>query len=235
MDGGLAVVAQGEERAVAEVQRLLDQAARRLPAGRRAPLLFVQNPGHDFHVVLAEAFQAERRGGGIDFPVGPDLGEAVLGGPMGDLGVKALAIFHHGGEQEQIAAPAQFRFEPGGDLVARLRLDGRLAARAILRAQPGKEQAQEMINLGDGGDGALAAAARNALLDADRRRNAGDQVHLRPRQLLDELAGIDIHRVQEAALPLGKQQVKGQRAFARSADARDDHKLVARDGQRDVL
>ena len=64
-----------------------------------------------------------------------------------------------------------------------------------------------------------------ALLDADGGRNAGDQIHLRAGQLLDELAGIEVHRVQKSPLPLGKEQVKGQRALAGAADAGDHDEL----------
>ena len=92
-----------------------------------------------------------------------------------------------------------------------------------------------MINLRDGRHRALAAAAAVALLDADRRRNAGDEVHVRPRQLLDELPRIDVHRIEKPALAFGEQQVKRQRALARTADAGDDHELVARNGEREVL
>jgi hypothetical protein len=198
-------------------------------------VLFIENAGDDFHVVLAEAFEAEGFRGGIDFAVGPDFGEAMLGGPLGGFGVEALAIFDHRGEEEQVAATAQFGFEAGGDLVAGLGLDGDPAAGTILRAKPGKEEAQEMVNFGDGGDGAFAAAARDALFDADGRGNAGDQVHFGPGQLGDELAGVGVHGIQETALSLGKQEVEGQGAFARTADARDDHELVARDIQGDVL
>jgi hypothetical protein len=77
-----------------------------------------------------------------------------------------------------------------------------------------------MINLGDGGHRAFAAAARLPLFDADRRRNAGDQIHLRPRQLLDELPGIDIHRIQKPALPFGKKQDQKPACFCPTADAR---------------
>ena len=81
----------------------------------------------------------------------------------------------------------------------------------------------------------LPPPAAGALLDADRGRNAGDQVHVRPRHLLHELPGVDVHRIQETPLPFRKEEVKGQRAFARAADSGDDHKLVARNDQGEVL
>ena len=81
----------------------------------------------------------------------------------------------------------------------------------------------------------ITAAARMALFDADGRGNAGDQIHLRPGQLLDELPGIDIHRIQEPALAFGKEQIKGQRAFARPTQTGDNDELIARDGQGNIL
>ena len=54
-------------------------------------------------------------------------------------------------------------------------------------------------------------------------------------KLLDELPGIDVHRIQEPPLPLGKEQVKRQRALARAADAGDHHELAPRHRQREIL
>jgi len=91
------------------------------------------------------------------------------------------------------------------------------------------------MDLRNGGDGALTAAAAGALLDAHRWRDAGNQVHVRPGQLLHELPGIDIHRVQKTPLPLGKEQVKRQRALARPAHAGDDDKLAPRHSEGHIL
>ncbi len=92
-----------------------------------------------------------------------------------------------------------------------------------------------MINLGDRGDGAFAAAAAGALLDADRGRDASDEIHVGTGHLLDELPGIHVHRIQEASLSLGKQEVEGQRAFAGTAHTGEDDKLITRHAQRDVF
>src|ERR1017187_7126484 len=92
-----------------------------------------------------------------------------------------------------------------------------------------------MINLRHGRDGALAAAARIALLDAHGRRNAGDEVNVRPGELLDKLPRIDVHRIQKAALPFRKQQVERERAFARTADPGDDNEFVAWNFKREVF
>ena len=149
--------------------------------------------------------------------------------------MKAFAVADHGGQQLERAAPPGFRLQLPGQLIRRLRLDGNLAAGTMRDAQAGEQQAEEMVNFGYRGHRALAAAPRGALFNADGRRQPGDKIDLRPRNLVHELPGIGVHGVQEAALSLGKKDVKHQGALARTADAGDDHKLVARDGQRQVL
>src|SRR5688500_5283630 len=99
-------------------------------------------------------------------------------GPLGNVRVKTFPVLHHRSEQEQIAAPLQLALQMRAQLIARLRLYGNLARGAKLRAEPREEQANEMINLRDGCHSALAAAACRALFDADRGRNARDEIHI---------------------------------------------------------
>ena len=185
--------------------------------------------------MLAKTIQPERLARVVHFSVGAKFDVAVLRRPFGHVGVKAFSIFHHGCEQQQIAALLQFSLEPPPQFIARLSLDRNFALRAILRAQSRKQQADEMINLGHRRHGALAAATGIALLDADRRRQTGDQIHVGPRKLFYELPRIDVHRIKKAPLPFGKNQIKRERAFARATDAGDDDELVAGNFQRDVL
>lgn len=84
-----------------------------------------------------------------------------------------------------------------------------------------------MVNFGDGGDGAFAAAARDALFDADGGWDSGDEIDIRAGHLLDELPGVDVHGIEEAALSLGEKEIEGQRAFARAAHPGDDHETIA--------
>src|SRR5439155_10473319 len=91
------------------------------------------------------------------------------------------------------------------------------------------------IKLGDRRDGALAAAARIALLDADGRGYAGDEVHVRPGHLLDELPRVGVHRIEETALAFCKEQVERECAFARTADACDHNEPAAGDGDGKVF
>jgi len=89
-----------------------------------------------------------------------------------------------------------------------------LAIRTKLRSQPRKEQSEKMVNLGNRSHGALSTTSTCALLDADGGRNAGDEIDIRAGKLLDELAGIKVHGIQEPPLPLGKEQIKRESAFA---------------------
>ena len=185
--------------------------------------------------MLAEAVEAQALTGWIDFPIGPDFGIPMIGSPFGDIGVEAFAISHDRRQKPEVAAFAPFGFKPAGDFVARLRFDGDLAIGTKLRPEPGEQQADEMVHLSNGSDRALAAAAARALLDADRRLDARDKVHVWPRKLLDELPGINIHRIEEPSLPFGKQQIKRQRALARTANTSDDNQATPGNLERKIF
>ncbi len=258
MDGSVLVVIQGEQRPLPQLKRFVNNLLRLQEGGRASvpaspisrrclgsrgrspsqpsPLLpGIQHPHDDLHVMLAKPIQAQALGGGIELPIRPDLGIAMAGGPFGHIRVEALAIPHHGRQQQQVTALAQFVPQPPPQFIARLRFDRHLAIRTELRPQPREEQPDEMIDLRDGGHGALAPAAAGALLDAHRRGDAGDQVHVRPGQLLHELPGIDVHGIQEPPLPFRKQQVKRQRALARPAHPGHDDKPPPRHRERHIL
>ncbi len=92
-----------------------------------------------------------------------------------------------------------------------------------------------MGDLGDGGDGGLPGTARDSLFDGHGGRNAGQPVDVRPGQLLDELARIRRHRLHEASLAFGKDDVEGEGGFARAGNARDDRELPVRNGEGDIF
>src|SRR5262245_46935070 len=101
----------------------------------------------------------------------------MTGGPFCDIGMKALAVLHYWREESQFAAAPSFPFQLAAQFIAGLGLDGQIAVGTILGPEPGEQQADEVINFGDRRDGALAAATAGSLLDADGRRDAGDQVN----------------------------------------------------------
>ena len=117
----------------------------------------------------------------------------------------------------------------------RARIDGEVARRAVRLAQPGVEDAEVVVDLGDGADGRARALARGLLLDADGRRQAADVFDLRLLHLAEELPGVRGQRLHVAPLPLGVDGVEGERALARARDACDHGQTVVRDLERNVL
>ena len=72
------------------------------------------------------------------------------------------------------------------------------------------------------------------LRDRDRRAQPADVVDVGLGHLAQELAGEARQALDIAPLPFGIQRVEGQRALARSADARQADQLVARQREIDV-
>ena len=229
MDGELAVGIEGVEQAVSELQSFVDESL--MGAEDSAPYL----AGDDFDIVFAETVQAQALARGVELAIRAHLGIAMSGGPFPDVGVKALAILYHRSQQSEFAPLAKFGSQAPAKLVAGLGYDGDLAIGAVLCSQAREEQTDEVIDLGDGRDGAFATAATGALLDADGRRYAGDSIDVRPRELLDELPGIDVHRIEESTLALGEEQIERKCTLARAADTRDHDEPSAGDAEREIL
>ena len=163
--------------------------------------------------MFLEAFEAGEAFGVLELLVDEQAGEALFERPLGDLGVVALFAADERGEQGDGAF-----FEVAADGVLDggegLFFDRHLAVRAVEGAEFGVEQADEVPELGDGGDGGFAAALGDALLDGDGGRQALELVDLGFFQLLGELAGVGGHRVEEAALALGEEDVEGEGGLA---------------------
>ena len=109
------------------------------------------------------------------------------------------------------------------------RLPGdRLAAdRAVRPAGAGEQQAQVVVDLGDGADGRARVAVGRLLVDRDRRRQALDEVDVGLVHLAEELARVGRQRLDVAALALGEDRVEGQRGLARAGQAGEDDQAVA--------
>src|SRR6267142_2218813 len=134
----------------------------------------------------------------------------MVSGPFGHVGMETFAVFYDGSEQAQVAALSQLTLQSPREFVAGLGFDGDLAIGAKLGSQPGEQQPDEMVNLSDGGDRALATAPAGTLLDADCGWNAGDEIHVRTRELLDKLPRIDTHRVEKTSLALGEEKIESE-------------------------
>src|SRR5690606_22078249 len=183
-----------------------------------------------FFVAVQARPGADRDEGAID----PQVRVALGAGPLGQVGVIALARRDQRRQQADVLAFV-FAQQARHDLVGVLRLYRHLAVGAILRAQLHIQQPQEMVDFGHGGHGRLAAAAAGALFDGHRGRYAENGVHVRLAGRLDDGARIGVERFQVAPLPFVEQDVEGQRGLARSRYAGDHREFVVRDLDVDVL
>ncbi len=121
------------------------------------------------------------------------------------------------------------------DALERLRGDRLAAVRAVRHADGGEQQAQVVVDLGDGADRRARVAGGGLLLDGDGRRQAVDQVDVRLLHLLEELPGVGRERLDVAALALGVDGVEGERRLARAGQAGDHDQPIARQVDVDVL
>ena len=121
------------------------------------------------------------------------------------------------------------------DALERLAGDRLPAIRAVRYADVGEEETEVVVDFGDGADGRARVRPGRLLLDGDGRRQTVDQIDVRLLHLLEELPGVGGQRLDVAALPLGVNGVEGERRLARTRQAGDDHQLVARDVDVDIL
>ena len=169
-----------------------------------------------------------------DLAVHAHAAEALALEVLEELGVLALAAEDHGCEHEGAAALG-VREDLIGHLVGGLALDHPAALGAVRRAHAREEQAQVVVDLGDGAHGGARVPGRGLLVDGDRRRKAVDGVEVGLVHLSQELARIAGEGLDVAALALGVAGVEGQARLARARKAGDDDELVARDVDVDVL
>jgi hypothetical protein len=99
----------------------------------------------------------------------------------------------------------------------------------------GVQNAQVIVDLGDGADGGPWIAGGGLLIDRDRGRQALDEVDVRLLHLSEKLSGIGGQRLHVSPLALGVDGVEGERAFAGAGEAREHDELVTGKIERDVL
>ena len=102
-------------------------------------------------------------------------------------------------------------------------------------AEPGPEQAEGVVDLGDGAHGGATRHRRGALLDGHRRRDALETIHQRLGHPLEKLLGVGRQRLDIAALAFGVERVKGEGTLARAGGTRDDHEGAPGELYRDAL
>ena len=134
----------------------------------------------------------------------------------------ALASLHDG-SHERHAAAREAREDQIADLLVGIMhhllvRDGRIGARGA-----GIEQAEEIVDLGDGAYRRTGILVGGLLLDSHHGAESRDLIHVGTLHGADELSGIGRERLHIAALPLGIDRVESERRFARSRQSRDNH------------
>ena len=165
--------------------------------------------------------------------VDPDADEALAAGAVEDPVALGLAVLDERAEDEQPRALGQ-REDLVDDLLDRLALD-RVAVGAVRDADPGEQQPQVVVDLGDRADRRARVARRALLVDRDGRRQAVDLVDVRLLHLAQELAGVGAQALDVAALALGVDRVEGEAGLAAARQAGDDDQPVTRERDVDVL
>ena len=84
--------------------------------------------------MFTKAVESKTFAGGIEFPIGPNLRVPVIGRPFGDIGVETFAVLNDRGEQEEIAALAQFGLQTASQFIPSLGFDRYFAVGTKLRA-----------------------------------------------------------------------------------------------------
>src|SRR5690606_8603454 len=124
---------------------------------------------HDLDRVHLVALKLDRFAEIAHFAVDARAHEACLPDVFENLLVAALTILNHRREDldPRPFRPALDRFD---DLLSRLRLDALATHGAVGDADPRVEQAQIVVNFGDGADGRARVVADAFLVNRDRRR-----------------------------------------------------------------
>jgi hypothetical protein len=189
---------------------------------------------HDFDGVLPVLVEL---GHGIDLvhlAVDPYPHEALSSQFGEEFEILALAPYHQRGEDHELGV---FRQRQHGvdHLRHGLRGQGDVVFRTLRITHPRVQQAQVVVDFGDGADGRARVVAGGFLLDRDRRRQSLDQIDVGLFHQLQELPRVGRQRLDIAPLAFGIEGVERQRRLARTRQPGDHHQLVARQIEVDVL
>jgi hypothetical protein len=168
-----------------EAQRRLDRVGHPL-LGRG---LDGEPVDHHLDGVLLLLLELGRLGQRVHDPVDPGAREA-LGLQLGEeVDIFALAAAYDRGEDLESGALGH-REHPVDDLLRALPGDRLTADRTVRLADPGVEQAEVVVDLGDGADRRAGVARGRLLVDRDRRAEALDEVDVGLVHLAEELPRV---------------------------------------------
>ena len=181
----------------------------------------------DADVVFAAAVNGGQGVQLVNFAVNTRADEALLLHVLQQLGVLTLAPPHQRRDQHPFAA-----FRKRQDVIHHLADGLRVQLDAVVgaarNADARKEQAQIVVDFGNGADGGARVVRGGFLLDRNRRRKAFDVIDVWLVHDGKELARVGRERLDVAPLPLGVDGVKGERGLAAAGKAGDDNHAVAR-------
>jgi len=120
-------------------------------------------------------------------------------------------------------------------LIDVLRHDLPTAFGAVWVSNTGKEEAEIIVDLGDGPDGTAGIVAPLLLIDKDGRRQTLNLIDIGLVHDAEELAGVGAEGFDIAALAFGIDSVVSHTRLAATGDTGEDHELVFGESQIDVL
>ena len=151
-----------------------------------------------------------------------------------DVQVLALALRDHRREQHDAAAFGQLQHLVH-HLAHRLRIQRLAVLRTARLADPREQEAQIVVDFGDGADRGARVVGGGLLLDGNGRRQPLDVVYIRLLHHGEELPRVGRQGFHIAPLALGIQGVERQGGLAGPRQAGDDDQLIAGNVQIDVL
>ena len=164
---------------------------------------------HDLDGVLLGFLQGRQCVDLIHLAVDAQPRKALRAQLVEQIQLLALALHHQRRKDHDLRAFRQFQHMVH-HLPHALRLQHQVVLRAIGVAGAREQQAQVIVNLGDGADGGARVVRSGFLLDGDGGRQALDQIHIRLFHQLQKLPRVGGKRFHIAPLPLGIQGVKGE-------------------------
>ncbi len=170
----------------------------------------------------------------IEFAVDPSAHKALGAQLVEHCQMLALALAHNGRQQHQFAAFRALQHQVY-HLADRLRFQRDIVIRAAWSADAGVQQAQVVVDFGDGANRGAGVVGGRLLLDGNGWRQAFDGVDVGLFHHRQELPGVGRQRFHIAALAFGVQGVERQGRLAGTGQAGDHDQLVPGQGQVDVL